>query len=348
MPIALITDLHFGARNNSPQFDNYFRKFYTDIFFPYLLKNNISDVICLGDTFDVRKNTNSDILNNCKEYFFDIFEKHEIHLTMLVGNHDAYFKDTLKVNSPRILLKEYKNITIIDKPEVLNFGESILMMPWICRDNVEESLKLLEESNARYCFGHFEIAGFKMYKNTESHGGFESVMFNKYDKVFSGHYHTRSTQGNITYLGCPYQMNWADYDDPKGFHIFEPNTGELEFIQNPLEMFVVHEYNENTTKVPDIKDKIVRIQTQNIENKVKFDKWIADIQAENPSDIKIVDQNTVIKVEEANEEEIASEDTVSVLSYYVDSIQESLKESNLDKERLKKMLSSLYKEASEL
>lgn len=345
MELVFITDLHFGARSNSAQFDNHFRDFYEKQFFPYLLENNIQDVVCLGDTFDVRKNINLDILKNCKEYFFDKFDEHEINLFMIVGNHDAHFKDTLSVNTPDLVLREYERIAIIDKPIELPFCDTnLLMMPWICRDNAEESMRMLEESDADYCLGHFEIAGFKMYKNTESHGGFEPVMFNRFKKTFSGHYHTRSTQGNITYLGAPYEMNWADYDDPKGFHLFDTETGKLEFIENQFKMFMIHHYDESSKEVPDCKDKVVRVVTKNIENKVKFDKFIASIQAMNPADLKIVDQDTIVRVEE-DSEEVSTEDTVSVLSLYVDSLETS---SNIDKDRLKTMLKTLYREAQEL
>ena len=36
MKIALLNDTHFGARNDSNIFDEYFYKFYDNIFFPYL------------------------------------------------------------------------------------------------------------------------------------------------------------------------------------------------------------------------------------------------------------------------------------------------------------------------
>lgn len=348
MKLVFITDLHFGARSNSNQFDNHFRKFYEEQFFPYLLENNIENVICLGDTFDVRKNINLDILKNCKEYFFDMFDKINKNLYMIVGNHDAHFKDTLSVNTPDLVLREYERIKIISKPEIISFDDvNLLLMPWICRDNAEKSMNALENANAEYCLGHFEIAGFKMYKNTESHGGFDPIIFNRFKKTFSGHYHTRSTQGRINYLGAPYEMNWADYDDPKGFHLFDTETGNLEFVENKFKMFMIHNYDESSKEIPDCKDKVIRVVTKNVENKVKFDRFITSIQEMNPVDLKIVDEDTIVKIEN-DSDEISSEDTISVLSLYVDSIENSLQESGLEKDKLKSMLKNLYREAQEL
>lgn len=344
--IALITDLHFGCRNNSIPFNETLKSFYTNQFFPYLKDNNIDKVICLGDTFDVRKNINIDILKSCKSYFFDVFERESIEFTMLVGNHDAYFKDTIKVNTPRELLKDYTMITVIDEPQELE-RYSILMLPWICRDNVELSMKLLEESKMKYCFGHFEIQGFKMYKSVESHGGFDRTIFNRFKKVFSGHYHTRSTIGNITYLGTAYEMNWADYDDPKGFHIFDTDIGELTFIPNNDNTFMVIEYKEGIP-VPYITNKVVRIKTKNVESKTKLDLFIKEIQEQNPIDMKIVDADSVIKVEEFNDEILKTEDTVSIMSAFVDGMENDLIQQNLDASTLKKILVDMYKEAQEL
>ena len=58
MKIALVTDLHFGARGDSVPFDNFFKKFYDDTFFPYLVEHGIKTIFDLGDTFDRRKYIN--------------------------------------------------------------------------------------------------------------------------------------------------------------------------------------------------------------------------------------------------------------------------------------------------
>jgi DNA repair exonuclease SbcCD nuclease subunit len=54
------------------------------------------------------------------------------------------------------------------------------------------------------------------------------VSFLKFELVMSGHFHTKSQKGNITYLGNTYQMYWNDYADQRGFHIFDTDTLKLE------------------------------------------------------------------------------------------------------------------------
>ena len=52
MKLCILGDTHFGARGDSLDFHKYFRKFYNDVFFPYLKENNITTIIQMGDLFD--------------------------------------------------------------------------------------------------------------------------------------------------------------------------------------------------------------------------------------------------------------------------------------------------------
>ena len=115
MKIAIITDQHFGARNDSIHFLDYYEKFYRDTFFPTLDNNGITNLLILGDTFDRRKYVNFLTLKRTKEMFFDELYNRDIKVSMLAGNHDTYFKNTNDVNSVDLLLKQYPNVHVIDK-----------------------------------------------------------------------------------------------------------------------------------------------------------------------------------------------------------------------------------------
>jgi len=204
MKIAIITDQHFGARNDSIHFLDYYEKFYKNTFFPTLDNNGINTVLILGDTFDRRKYVNFYSLKRTKDMFFDELAKRNIQVHMLAGNHDTYFKNTNEVNSIDLLLKEYTNIKVIDKPTTIwldNEKYPICMMPWICPENHDDSMFVLSDTDANICMGHFEIAGFAMHRGMPSHEGLDRGLFKKFSTVFSGHYHHRSNQDNIRYLG---------------------------------------------------------------------------------------------------------------------------------------------------
>lgn len=245
MKIAIITDQHFGARNDSIAFLDFYEKFYENTFFPTLDSAGITTVLVLGDTFDRRKYVNFYALDRAKKMFFDKLEERGIAVHMLAGNHDTYFKNTNDVNSPDLLLREYSNINVIDHPTTITVdGTDICMMPWICSENYQASLDEMKTTKSEICMGHFEISGFAMYRGMESHEGMDKTIFDKFDMVFSGHYHHRSDDGHIYYLGNPYELTWQDFNDPRGFHLFDTATRKLEFITNPYTMFARIEYDD--------------------------------------------------------------------------------------------------------
>lgn len=345
MKVAIITDQHFGARNDSIAFLDFYQKFYDNVFFPRLIDSGISTVLVLGDTFDRRKYVNFYALRRAKEMFFDRLADANINVHMLAGNHDTYFKNTNDVNSPDLLLREYTNINVIDHPTTITVDDTaICMMPWICPENYQDSLDTLKDTQAEICMGHFEIAGFSMYRGMESHEGLSKDLFNKFDLVFSGHYHHRSDDGHIYYLGNPYELTWQDYNDPRGFHLFDLSTRRLEFITNPYTMFARVEYDDKEVEPVeidslDLKDKYVKLIVVNKTDYYKFDKFIQKLYNKGCSDIKIVEDMSEFQEGEIGEE-INLEDTVSVLSHFIDSV-----ETDVDKEQIKTFMKSLYTEA---
>jgi DNA repair exonuclease SbcCD nuclease subunit len=345
MKVAIITDQHFGARNDSIAFLDYFEKFYNDVFFPTLAEHNIDTVLVLGDTFDRRKYVNFYALQRAKEMFFDKLANRNIKVHMLAGNHDTYFKNTNDVNSPDLLLREYDNINVIDHPATIYIDETpICMMPWICPENYQDSIDTINDTKADICMGHFEIAGFAMYRGMESHDGLSKETFDKFDMVFSGHYHHRSNDGHIYYVGNPYELTWQDYNDPRGFHLFDLGSRKLSFIRNPYSMFARVEYDDKEQEpvdldALDLQGKYVKLVVVNKTDYYKFDKFVQKLYNKGCHDIKVVEDMSEFQEGEIDES-INLEDTLSVLGHYVDSI-----ETDLDKEKIKTYMRSLYTEA---
>ena len=167
MKLLLITDQHFGY-NSSQVFLDYYKDFYHGTVMPYIDHNKIDMVICLGDSFDKRKNINISVLMEAKNMWFSQLAEREIRMPMLVGNHDSYYKNNLFVNSPKILLEQeyHENIIVFDRPvEIFPPKYSFLMLPWICDDNRKITMQRIENSNARFVFGHLELDGFPMYRD---------------------------------------------------------------------------------------------------------------------------------------------------------------------------------------
>lgn len=346
MKVALLGDTHFGISDGKKLMHDFFEKVHS-----WLLKEvqdrGIRQMYQLGDLFDKRKGVDSYSASESKRYFFDKLEKHDIICKALVGNHDSFFTNTIEVNSPDLLLSDCEMLSLYSKPtKLVVYGKSIDIIPWICRDNQEEIISFIEQSTSDYCFGHFEIAGFAMYKGVESHGGLSADLFKKYKAVYSGHYHTRSTVGNITYIGTPCEMTWNDYNDPRGFHVLETDTGEIEFIQCPHTLFTKIIYNEDTLdlkKLPDVKDKYVKLVVEKRTDFKKFDKYVTAINEAGIHDLKIIEDLSDFSEENVNTDKMDLDDTPTLLSNYVDEV-----ETDLDKDRLKREMNLLYLEAKAL
>lgn len=344
MKVALVTDTHFGARSDSLPIDNFIRKFYEECFWPEIDKRGIRTIFHLGDCFDRRKYINFNTLKSCREYFFDQAQYRKTKLVMIVGNHDTFFKNTNDVNSPHLLLKEYDNIYAYSSPtEWGQDGLSILLMPWICTDNYQECMEALKTTEAKVCFGHFEISGFQMYKGHDNAEGFDPGLFSNFDLVFSGHFHHRSSRDNIFYLGNPYELTWADYDDPRGFHIFDTETKELEFIQNPFNIFTKIYYDDTkdiSYSTQDFANKHLKLIVVNKTDFYKFDQFVEKIYQSNPLELKIIEDMSEFEADAVGDTGMDLEDTMTLLSQYVDNL-----DTEADKERIKTLMKTLYVEA---
>lgn len=357
MKIALITDQHFGARNDSIHFLDFYEKFYSQTFFPKLEEEGIDTVLILGDTFDRRKYVNFYSYKRAREMFFDKLHRKNIKVYMLAGNHDTYFKNTNDVNSVRLLLQEYDNITVIDHPSVIKInqtiedplGTNICMMPWICPENYEASIELLKNTDATICCGHFEIEGFAMYRGMPSHEGLSRDLFRKFGFTFSGHYHHKSDVNSIYYLGNPYELTWQDYNDTRGFHIFDLSNQELEFIPNPNRMFHKITYDDKSESITEITGKDLSVYTNtyvkvvvvNKTNPYLFDRFMENLYKVNPIDITIAEDFTDLTEGVEDDMIDQAEDTLTIINKYVDSIQEE----HIDNNKLKTVLKELYVEA---
>ena len=346
MKIAIITDQHFGARKNSKLFHDYFLKFYNNVFFPTLEKEGITTVIDMGDTFDSRKGIDFAALTWAKDHYFDRLRDMGITVHTIVGNHTAYYKNTNDINAIDLLLREYDNIPVYSETTPIEVGGlSILLVPWINSENKKKSVAMIDKSQSPVCMGHLELNGFRATRGHLMEHGMEWDIFKKFKKTFSGHYHCRSNQDNIYYLGNPYEMFWNDVDDEnRGFHLFDTETLEHTPVNNPYRLHKIIYYNDQDYQLFDareLEDKIVKVVVRRKSDQIKFEKFIDKLYSVNVAELKIVENFGMQDVEDF--EAFESEDTLSILNRYV---QES--EIDLDKSRIQKHIQDTYQKACEM
>ena len=348
MKVAIITDQHFGARKNSKLFHDFFGKFYEEVFFPYLDANGITVCIDMGDTFDNRTGINYSALRWAKDNYFQLLCDRGISLYTVVGNHTAYYKNTNRVNACELLLREYDNIHVVTEYEELKVGGlDIAFVPWVNKENKEDTYKKIKKSKCRVVMGHLELNGFLANQHHVMEHGQDKGIYERFERVYSGHYHHRNSQGNIHYLGNPYEIYWNDCGDVRGFHIFDTETLEHTPVNNPFNIFekiVFDNTDHQTFDARPYENKIVKVIVQDKGKGTKLDKFIDKLYKVGVAELKTIENidygTGFVTYEDQGQD---SEDTLTLLSKYIDEV-----ETRVDKSRVKKLLQSVYQEACEV
>lgn len=352
MKIALITDTHWGVRGDLVAFHEYFNRSLHDFFFPVLRERGITQIVHLGDVVDRRKFVNFMTAHRLRKDFLEPINK-EFHMDIIVGNHDTYYKNTNSLNALHELVDgKYNNINVFTKPQTATFDNvDILYLPWICDENREETINVIKNTSAQIAFGHLELNGFEMYKGHLNDHGMDSNIFSRFDVVCSGHFHHKSSNNNVHYLGAFCEHIWTDFDDPRGFHIFDTDTRELEFLRNPFSIFKKLWYDDMNKTMDEVllhdtetKDCIVKVIVKNKTNPYWFDVFIDAIENTTPIELQVVEDHLNLDIEDDSDIINEAEDTISIFKTYIEQM-------NLDsskKDKLNNTIIELYQEAMQI
>ena len=298
----------------------------------------------MGDTFDSRKGIDFSALAWAKDNYYDRLKDMGIHVHTIVGNHTAYYKNTNEVNAVDLLLREYDNVTVYSESTEVKLDKlNVLFIPWINKENEETTFKLIKGSVCKVAMGHLELNGFRAHRGCIMDHGHPGELYSEFTKVFSGHYHTRSDDGRIYYLGNPYEMFWNDVGDRRGFSIFDTETLEHFHVDNPYRLFYNIYYEDTPHQLFDVSEyvnKIIKVIVRKKTDTKAFEKFI-DKVTDVAADIKIVENFDIQDPEEF--EVFESEDTISILNRYIEEA-----EIQLDKSRVQNIMRQTYQEACEL
>lgn len=273
--ILLITDTHVGVRNENENFLKASADFFNYVF-EYCIENNIKNIIHLGDFFDDRRKVSSKLINWVFDNFVTKLKKYDIHCYMIAGNHDIYYR---KQNTPNILKELFFNslqITVVDE-DVLDlnlFGLKLKLVPWLSDSNTDTILNNLQKKSD-IVLGHFNFAGFVFQGNTVADGGIDRTIFKSQNLILSGHYHAKSSQDNIMYLGNPYAITWGETSNIHGIHVIniDSKTKEkynIEFVEINLNLFRKIQYANEIEYSNFSGEKYIRIITDNDTDKYKL------------------------------------------------------------------------------
>ena len=351
MKIAILNDTHCDVRNSADIFLENQTRFYEDTFFPYCKENGITQVLHLGDYYDNRKQINVKAINHNRRIFLDPLRDNGMQMDIIPGNHDVYYKNTNDLCTLKELLGHYmNNIHIIMEPTVLEYGSTKLgMLPWINNQNYHSSVDWLQNTQADIICAHLELNGFDMMRGVKSTSGMDASLFKRFEMVLSGHFHTKSQQGNIYYLGNQMELTWADAGDPKYFHVLDTETRELTPVLNPHTLFTKIVYNDKEIdynsqyELEDLSKKFVKVVVANKSDQFMFERFLDRIQSQDIYELKIAENFQEFIGENVDDNGIDVEDTSELLNTYVDNV-----DTDLDKDRIKGEMKDLMNEAQAL
>jgi DNA repair exonuclease SbcCD nuclease subunit len=318
--MIILGDIHFGIRNSNKFFAEVQQNFFKKTFFPYVLANKVKDVICLGDLLDSRTSISFTTLKILYE-FLEWFEKNEVKFHSILGNHDQTFKESNKLSGIRELSQMFPNFHLIDKPEKMILkSQKFLMLPWICSENRDEVLEFLEQNDdpdSIVC-GHLELAGFKMTENYLSEKSSIPIELLRNKKtVFSGHYHLSSQNGNIIYVGTPYQLTWNDADDKKRFFHHKNEFQEIEIKERIYHKIFYQKGISSQNDYRNLKG-FAKIYVSEEELDLDYEKFLESFQKNN--EFQNISSITVTNSPKENNIEIKNiDDPISILLKSIDS-----------------------------
>lgn len=338
MKIAIINDTHFGARNDSSLFLEHFLSFFEEQFFPYLEENNINTIIHLGDLMDRRKYVNFNTLNLVRTKFIEKIKSKNIEFHMILGNHDTFYKNTNEVNSTKELFSHYDFFNLYETPQKVNLdGLDMLMIPWICKENMTDVVSFIKNNSAPILCGHLELRGYQVMPGVSFTEGMDDNIFSKFEMVLSGHFHSKSTQNNVYYLGTQYQITFGDSDQVKGFHVIDTETRDLSYIENTKKMFYVLNSDMKIDDISELQNKYVKYLISKTDTQEVTNSNISKIESESPYELTLIEDFSI------SDETISvdlSKDTITIINEEINSL-----EVDVNTDLLKKITHEIYLEA---
>lgn len=329
--VAIFSDLHLGVYGNSEKWHDTALK-WAEWIVNELNQKKIKDILFLGDFFDNRTEISVQTIHIASQ----IIEKFKnFNLFMIIGNHDAYYKNRSDVHSLG-MVKGYENITLID--ENLEFGafnKRFLMVPW----NND-----IPKSKYDYIFGHFEIQTFKMNNYTVCNHGLNPVdiLIEKTNVVFSGHFHNRNSkkynEGAIHYVGSCFPLDFSDEGNTKGYHILDVESGSIDFFENEVSPRFVKTYISKikSLDVDSITNNIVKLVVDEEVDDIKLEKVTNILNKLKPWQLTI-DHNVVNK----SLNDVESVDSINIKEMFEEFYEQlGLEDDQLT--RIEKIIEDLY------
>ena len=217
MTNVIITDTHFGVKNNSMTWFTSQSDFIYKQLIPYIKTiNDEVRLIHMGDVFDSRSTISIYIAKKVRQIFKDLSKVCD-DIIIVAGNHDFYSPNSDEYDSLSLVLNNIENVRLVRKESY--FIDNQLFIPWYEWDKIDINLyNDVQNGRVHYVFAHTNIVDI-------------DPGINKDIMVFSGHMHRPYMNGNRYNLGSCYSLDFSDCNSERGFYVLYSDK-RLEFIPN--------------------------------------------------------------------------------------------------------------------
>lgn len=114
--------------------------------------------------------------------------------------------------------------------DTIQYEGRILWVPWLYKG---EKLDITKDA---VLFAHLAFNGFSL--NSGPHVETEGLDIpNSGNIVYTGHFHTFQTIGNVTYVGSPLQHSFSDANTPKFVHVLDDETFKIVESVSTMDLF---------------------------------------------------------------------------------------------------------------
>lgn len=224
MKILLFSDIHIYRHLGYDIFPQTAYSF-LQYLFDYAKKHHIKTIFFGGDLFHTKTKVDTIEFVKTKEIFSKNYKDFDIH--MIVGNHDMPLPETSE-GSILFALSDYAHI--IGDYEFIDMGNvRYHFMSYRKEPNLPQFKLSPDKKNV--LIAHQDIVGFKMNEKRLSVDGIDAAKLKDFDIIFSGHYHLHQVKGKIVYIGSPFQINFGERNQKKGFIVFDDSTFKWKMIQ---------------------------------------------------------------------------------------------------------------------
>lgn len=213
----LITDTHFGCRQNSTTWLKSQLRFIDEQIIPYLKSHPNTRIIHLGDVFDSRSSISPMIAKIVRDKFVEI-SKYTPDFIIIAGNHDFYSPANDDYDTLSMVFRDC-NIKLVIKDILVD--EEDLYVPWYCFKKDLTNI-LQQHPRIKNIYTHADIRGEDLH---------HSSLYRGYN-IFSGHIHIPAMDytSGLYNLGSCYPLNFSDSNNNRYVYTWDGET--LNTIKN--------------------------------------------------------------------------------------------------------------------